>query len=522
MHSERILVVEDDPLARLDIQTALERAGYEVAGMAASGCEAIEMADSLRPDLVLMDIRLEGDMDGVEAAQEISRHQDLPVIFLTVYADEETLRWAKASGPFGYLLKPVDHKELKSAIEVGLYKHQMERELKRAKEAAEAASRAKTSFLGTISHELRTPMNGVLGMAELLLLSDLGPPYRENVQLIRESAMSLLSVLNKIIDYSKLETSALKLRELDFRLEDLATGLISQYEKTAEAKGVELGYTISPDIPGWVCGDSGKIRQVLGNLLNNAVKFTEKGRVDVEIHPASLGALPVGSMGEFAVEVRVLDTGIGIPEEKLEAMFDSFTLAEDHLSHTSGALGLGLAIVQRLLTLLGGNVSCESETGRGSTFSFVIPLKASRYEPQGKAGTCPVKERKLDGVRVLVAEDDLINQRYIMRLLEKMGASVTLAEDGAQAVDALRQDEFHAVLMDVEMPVLNGIEATRLIRDPQSGCRNPDIPIIALTAHAMWADEQRCLNAGMDDYVPKPVEIDTVASMILSILGRNP
>lgn len=286
MGLEKILVVEDDAIARLDIQAALERAGYVVAGMAASGEEAIMQADALSPDMVLMDIRLEGAMDGVEAANEIVRRFDIPIIYLTVYADDETLRWAKVSGPYGYLLKPVDHSELKSAIEVGLYKHQMERELKKAKQAAEAASRAKTSFLATISHELRTPMNGVLGMTELLLLSDLENPYRENVQLIKESAMSLLSVLNQIIDYSKLEASSLKLREIDFRVEDLVTGILSQYEKTAEAKGVRLQYTLSPEVPGWMRGDSGKLRQVLGNLVNNAVKFTRSGQVVIDISPA--------------------------------------------------------------------------------------------------------------------------------------------------------------------------------------------------------------------------------------------
>lgn len=518
--SERILVVEDDAMARLDISVALERVGYEVAGMATSGRESIELADSLAPDLVLMDIRLEGEMDGVEAANEISRRFDLPVIYLTVYADDETLRWAKVSGPFGYLLKPVDHKELKSAIEVGIYKHQMERELRKAKQAAETASQAKTAFLATISHELRTPMNGVLGMTELLLLSDLENPYRENVHLIKESALSLLSVLNQIIDYSKLEAASMKLREIDFRLEDLASSLIAQYARTAQAKGIEVHYTISPDLPEWVCGDSGKLRQVLGNLINNAMKFTRQGRIAVEIAPVTQADANEKDVS-IPVRIEVQDTGVGISPEKQDVIFEAFALTDDHLSHGTGALGLGLAIVRRLVKLLGGTVACFSEEGKGSTFTFTAPLRPSKYMRQTPTAAVMAEKKPLEGARVLVVEDDLVNQRYIIRLLEKMGCVVELAQDGHESLKFLQEDDYDIVLMDVEMPGLNGIEATKLIRDPSTGCRDPLVPIIALTAHAMWGDEQRCLHAGMDDYIAKPVDMDTVASIIQSAVRQR-
>jgi CheY-like chemotaxis protein len=522
MPIEKILVVEDDPIAQLDIKAALERAGYAVSGVAVSGVEAIRMAESLGPDLVLMDIRLDGEMDGIEAANEIIRRFDIPIIYLTVYADDETLHWAKASGPYGYLLKPVSHKELKSAIEIGLYKHQMECELKKAKRAAEAANRAKTSFLATISHELRTPMNGVLGMTELLLLSDLGDPYRENVQLIKDSSMSLLSVLNQIIDYSKLEASTLRLREMDFRLEDMVVGILSQYKRIANAKGVVVDYSIAPEMPGWLRGDSGKLRQVLSNLINNSVKFTQSGQVIVDVSPAPVDGDHgvAGEDGTMVVQILVQDTGIGIPVDKQDDVFESFNLAEDHLFHTSGGLGLGLAIVNRLLVILGGAIRCASEEGKGSTFSITVPMKVSSYENKTPSEAVMENEMPLKGIKVLVAEDDLVNQRYIVRLLEKMGCEVVLAEDGAKALDALIAESFDVVLMDVEMPVMNGIETTRAIREPDTGCLDPDIPIIALTAHAMWGDEQRCIHAGMDDYVPKPVDIDTIAAIIQSTLQK--
>lgn len=517
MPHERILIVEDDAVARLDIQAALERSGYVIAGTASSGREAIRQADEFSPDLILMDIRLEGDMDGVEAANEIMRRYDIPIIFLTVYADDETLQWAKVSGPIGFLLKPVDHKELKSAIEVGLYKHQMEQELVKARKSAEAADRAKTSFLATVSHELRTPMNGVLGMTELLLLSDLGEPYRENVLLIKDSAMSLLASLNQIIDYSKIEASAPVVREIDFRLEDLVTGVLSQYEQAAASKGVKLEYTMDPALPKWFRGDSGKIRQVLGNLVGNAVKFTNKGTVSIDAAPAGDDGK---GKGRDTVMVRILvaDTGIGIPSYRVEEMFERFTLAEDYLSHGSGGLGLGLAIVHRLVKVMGGTVACASEEGEGSTFSCVIPFKRSQFEEQTSFAAVTPEHRPFESVKVLVAEDDLVNQRFIMRLLEKMGCEVVLAENGLEAVDALKAEPFDVVLMDVEMPVMNGIEATRMIRQKETACLNPDIPIVALTAHAMWGDQQRCLHAGMDDYLSKPVDIDTVAAIIQSVV----
>lgn len=522
MPTEKILIVEDDIVARLDIQVALERVGYAIVGYATSGERAIEMADSYNPDLVLMDIQLEGVMDGVEAAGEISRRFDIPVIYLTVMEEEVPSHWAKNTYPLGYLVKPVDCNELKLAIEIGLYRHQMERDLRKAKREAEAANRAKTSFLATVSHELRTPMNGVLGMTELLLMSDLDAPYRENVQLIRESSMSLLSVLNQIIDYSKIEASSFPVREMDFRLEDMVSGLLSQHKRTAKIKGVTLEYSMSPDIPGWIRGDTAKIRQILGNLINNAVKFTSSGQIMVDVSPPSNGdeTFAADRDVDLAVQILIQDTGIGIPSEKLDDIFESFNQAEDHLRH-AGGLGLGLAIVSRLVNVLGGVVKCSSVEGKGSIFSVILPFRRSRYEDQAPSATVLGDRSPLKGANVLVAEDDLVNQRYIVRLLEKMGCNVFLAEDGAQAVDALKKQRFDIVFMDVEMPTMNGIEATRLIRKTDSGCLDPNVPIVALTARAMWGDEQRCIHVGMNDYVSKPVDIDTIAAIIQSTLNNE-
>jgi CheY-like chemotaxis protein/anti-sigma regulatory factor (Ser/Thr protein kinase) len=364
-------------------------------------------------------------------------------------------------------------------------------------------------------------MTGVLGMTELLLMSDLGEPYRENVRLIKESSMGLLSVLNQIIDYSKLETSSLTARVMDFRPEDMVTGILSQHRRPASAKGVSLDYSIDPAIPGWVRGDPAKLRQVVGNLVANAVKYTPSGQVLVDVTLAGKGDCTDRGGDGPAVQILVRDSGVGIPRDKLDEIFESFRQGEDHLHHSTGGLGLGLAIAGRLVDFLGGCLRCSSEEGKGSVFSVTVPLEYSPYEDSSPSASVLGGESPLKGVRVLVAEDDLVNQRYLVRLLEKMGCAVILAETGAQAVDALKRDSYDLVLMDVEMPEMDGIEATRRIRDPETGCLDPAVPIVALTARAMWGDEQRCIHAGMDDYVSKPVDVDTVAAIIQSTLKKE-
>lgn len=513
MDTVRILVIEDDGAVARNAESAVVGAGYGVAGVAASIDEGVRMTRAQSADLVLLANAPASGISSGDHRASVSELFDVPVILLG--GEKPDL-----ADPFTWLGTPLDGRELRAAVEVCLYKHTVDRELRAARQAAEAADKAKTSFLSTISHELRTPMNGVLGMAELLLLSDLDEPYRENVVLIKDSALSLLSVLNQIIDYSKLETSSMKIREIDFRFEDLITGVLSQYRRSASAKGLKLGYTIDPDIPVWLLGDSAKIRQVLGNLVNNAVKFTPSGQVMVDVSLARGGEC-ASDEDCLAVQVLVQDTGMGIETEQIETIFDSFSLVEDHLCHGSGGLGLGLAIVNRLLVLLGGSIRCTSNKGKGSIFSVVIPLKQSRYEAASPLAEVMEGGRPLEGARVLVAEDDLVNQRYITRLLEKMGCFVLLVEDGKQAVETLVDAVFDIVLMDVEMPVMDGIEATRAIRRPETGCLDPDIPIVALTAHAMWGDEQRCMHAGMTDYVPKPVDMDTVAAIIRSTLDAR-
>lgn len=517
----RILIVEDDSIASMDVQSALERTGYKVAAACSTGEEAIELVASTRPDLVLMDVRLGGGMDGVEAAEQIRDGFDVPVVYLTVFSDERTLERAKSSGPFGYLLKPVDDRDLRSAIEVALYKHQMEWELKKAKQEAEAANEAKSSFLATISHELRTPMNGVLGMTELLLMSDLETEHKSNVQLIKDSAMSLLGVLNQILDYSKLEARIHRRSEGDFRFGDIFDGLINQYRKAASEKEIELKVIMGKDVPEWVVGDSAKLKQALGNVLDNAIKFTKSGLVlincDLCTGSECYGMRP--EKGRTRYLFSVTDTGCGIPADQLDTVFDSFTQVEDYMTRNQGGLGLGLAITRRLVTILGGNIWLESEENAGTTIHFTADLLPS--ELMQKAVEPEDDTDALVGLRIALAEDDVISQTYISRVLEKKGASVSVFADGSQLLEALSEDDYDLVLMDIQMPVLDGIRATKSIRDPNSNVKNAHIPIIALTAHAMWGDEQRCIHAGMDAYIAKPVDLEALENTIRITLKKS-
>lgn len=515
----RILVVEDDTIASMDVQAALERIGYRVAATTSSGEDAIRLCGELSPDLVLMDVRLEGEMDGIEAASKIAEVYGIPVVYLTVFSDNDTLGRAKTSGPYGFLLKPVDDRDLRSAIEVAIYKHGMELEVQRARREADAANEVKTSFLATISHELRTPMNGVLGMTELLLMSDIPDEHKESVGLIKRSAMDLLKVLNQILDYSKLEARMQSLRETEFKVADLLGSVCEQFRAMAEGKGIELVSVVDDDVPTLVLGDSGKLRQVLRNVVENAVKFTSEGRVEVRaavLPPEQYHGNPPAS-GRVRLNFSVTDTGCGIPESKVGGIFECFTQADDYMTRKQGGLGLGLAISKRLAAILGGDIWTESVEGEGSVFHITADMEPRGIKP--KADATDVDH--LQGLRVLIADDDVISQTYISRVLEKQGCRVEAVDDGSMVVRRLAEEDYDLVLMDIQMPEMDGIEATKTIRSGGGAVRNPHVPIVALTAHAMWGDEQRCLHAGMDNYLAKPADLESLSSVIHATLNAD-
>jgi signal transduction histidine kinase/ActR/RegA family two-component response regulator len=402
---------------------------------------------------------------------------------------------------FNDLLAQIDanHKELCETLE----------DLMEARDAANAANVAKSQFLANMSHEIRTPLNGVLAMAEVMDRGDLSSAQRERLSVVRQSGEQLLAVLNDVLDLSKIEAGKLELDEQDFDIDRVAASVRDGFGALASERGLAFEVEVSEDARGAWRGDPDRLRQIFANLVSNAVKFTAKGAVTARFDAADAGGL----------RLSVTDTGIGIPQGKILTLFEKFTQADSSTTRQYGGTGLGLAICRELAQLMGGQISVMSEEDKGSTFIVELPFKraASATLVEAPHPTVDVQQRS---VRVLAAEDNLVNQKVLKAIVEPMDVELSLVGDGRAALEAWRGGEFDVILMDIQMPVMDGISAAKAIRAEERSLKRPRTPILALTANALVHQVEEYLAAGMDGHVAKPIEISKLYDAMSRVLSE--
>ncbi len=530
-----VLVVDDDTGLQTTLCDILDMTGIDATGVG-SASEATQWCEVHTPDLVVLDQRLP-DASGLQLAALLKANSPLlPVVLLTGYVSTDTAI-AAVGLVDDYLTKPVPPDELIKVVQTRLEQHRLRvanqqlvtklretnntlertvqertRELKAARDQAMEASRLKSQFLANMSHEIRTPMNGVLGAGNLLAATDLTDEQRAYVDILSSSGQALLTIINDVLDLSKIEAGRLELEPSTFTLLDPFTEVVNLLAPQASAKNVRLSLNADADLPLSVVGDAGRLRQVVTNLVGNAVKFTNVGHVLVDVSAESR------SSGDIMMRCAVTDSGIGIAEQDVARLFAEFSQLDTSNARRFGGTGLGLAISDRLVRLMNGEIGCTPNAGGGSTFWFTAPFALARPDSPARndvavasTGT-PRGTAAASAPAILIVEDNETNALILTHMLKLLGYRSDTVSNGADALEAASRETYSTILMDCQMPVMDGFTTTRRLRSRFAG--DPRIPIVAITATATTEDQERCLAAGMDDYLPKPIIMDRLGAVL--------
>lgn len=520
-HQADVLVVDDTPHNIQLLEFMLEDAGYRVISTN-SGSTAIELAQEKQPKLILLDVMMPG-MDGFEACRQLKANpltEDIPVIFVTAKATENDETIGFEAGGVDYITKPVNEAvvlaRVKTHLELKSYRESLEsiieertQTLNNTLRELARSNKIKDEFLATISHELRTPLNGISGSLYLLQETGLNVQQKNLLEVTKQSTADLSARVESILVLTEAIAGTLRLSPEIMTLRSSITSLIDRIKRFSEFKNIQISSSVADDVPDLLYTDAEYLKRILGHLLANALKFTERGYIELSIKLSNKVACASDAV---CVDFSVRDSGIGIAANKQAEIFELFRQGESSFNRRFGGLGIGLSICQSLIKLMGGKLELHSEENRGSEFTASIPLPLATPEsnqakkPSNKSST----QRTLS---VLIVEDNVINQMVEKGIVEKNGHRVFTAANGKEALALLEQETIDIVLMDCQMPIMDGFETTRHLRASNAYYKN--IPIIAVTANASAIDRERCFNAGMDDYLAKPVNTASLKTKLL-------